>query len=188
LVEEGVHPQEGITELANRAETLIAKYNPLKVVMDTGGLGKKIAEEIRKRRAIPIVAAEKSRKQEFIELLNDAMRTKRFFAKCGSRFATDTHLVEWDYDKTTSERKVIKDEPHSDICDAVLYSFRDALLWLSQPATIKLDLRKRDDWLKWQTEQMEKRLEESVERDQQQKEMSGMDIGEFPALDPWRDK
>lgn len=131
LVEELVNNKQGVTELANQIQTLMGKYDPMRIVMDTGGLGKKIAVEMQKRFALPIVAAEKSRKFEFIELLNDAMRTERFFAKKESRFALDSSLVEWDVDKQRPDKKVISDRYHTDIGEATLYGFREALHWIS---------------------------------------------------------
>lgn len=130
LREEWVGTKQTITQLAERLGAAIAKHNPLAVVMDTGGLGKKIAEEIRKRHALPIKAAEKQRKFEFIELLNDAMRSGRFFAPAASRFAQDCMLVEWDREKSRNDKLVVSDRYHSDICDAVLYAFRESLHWL----------------------------------------------------------
>lgn len=132
LVEEVVAAKQGITELATGIDALIKKYNPVSVVMDTGGLGKKIAEEMRKRYALPIKAAEKSRKFEYIELLNDAMRTQKFFAKSSGIFAHDAYLVEWNKDKSNGDKLVIGDGFHSDICDAVLYGFRESLHWIEQ--------------------------------------------------------
>ena len=35
-------------------------------------------------------------------------------------------MVEWDYDKSTSAKRVISDVFHSDITDAVLYAWREA--------------------------------------------------------------
>lgn len=133
LVREDVEKKQGITELVNKVAGLIDFYDPMKVVMDTGGLGKKIAEEIRKRYGIPIQAAEKSRKFEYIELLNDAMRTGRFFAEPASRFAQDCMLVEWDRD---SSQPKVSDRFHSDITDAVLYAFRESMHWIHEPEPI----------------------------------------------------
>jgi len=144
LREELIQTKQGITELAESLEKLIAKYDPIRIVMDTGGLGKKIAEEIRKRFSIPVIAAEKQRKFEYIELLNDALRTGRFMAQKDSAFAQDCQLVEWDRDPETQkknpDRPAISDKYHSDICDAVLYAFRESLHWLHQPepATISI--------------------------------------------------
>jgi hypothetical protein len=130
LLEEDIKTKQGITELANAIEEKIQRYNPIRVVMDCGGLGKKIAEEIRKRFAIPVIAAEKTRKFEYIELLNDAMRTGRFMAKQETQFVADSMLLEWDRDVTVPK---IKESYHSDICDAVLYAFRESLHWLYEP-------------------------------------------------------
>lgn len=134
LREECVVAKQTITQLAERLAALIEKYQPLAVVMDTGGLGKKIAEEMRKRFALPIRAAERVRKFEYIELLNDAMRSGKFFVLRGSRFAQDAMLVEWDKEKSTNDKLVVSDRFHSDICDAVLYAYRESLHWLHETA------------------------------------------------------
>jgi len=133
LVEEIVKDKQGITELAGQLEELVKRYNPDKIVMDTGGLGKKIAEEVTRRFGIVVHAAEKQRKFEYIELLNDAMRTKKFMAKKTSKFAEDCKLVEWDKDDVTPDKLKIKENYHSDICDAVLYAFREAYHWAFEP-------------------------------------------------------
>ena len=156
LVEEVIKNKQGITELAQQVDVLIKKYNPMRIVMDTGGLGKKIAEELRKRFSIPIVAAEKARKFEFIELLNDAMRTGNFNAKKDSRFANDAFLVEWD---RRGDKPKIKDTFHSDICDAVLYAYREALHWLHTP-TVEVPATGSPAWLAEQEAEMIRRLEE----------------------------
>jgi hypothetical protein len=133
LIEEVVKTKQGVTDLAVQIEALYKKYDPVAVVMDTGGLGKKIAEEITKRYGLPIKAAEKARKYEYIELTNDALRTQRLFAKKESQFAQDCFLLEWDRDKTSGDRLVVSDAFHSDICDALLYAFREAQHWLFEP-------------------------------------------------------
>lgn len=134
LVFEDIVRKQGITELANKLDRLIKLYDPMSVVLDTGGLGKKIAEEMRKRYSLPIKAAEKSRKFEYIELLNDAMRTGRFFAKRDSVFAQDSKLLEWDREKSSGDKMVVSDAFHSDAADAVLYAFRESLSYLERPA------------------------------------------------------
>lgn len=132
-VEELVQPKQTVTALAEQLAKMVEKYRPLAVVMDTGGLGKKIAAEITMRFGIPIKAAEKARKLEFIELMNDALRTGRMKVRRGSHFAHDANLVEWDRDKSKPDKLVISDRYHSDIADAKLYAFRESLHWLHQP-------------------------------------------------------
>lgn len=126
LVEECISRKQGITELVEQIERLRARYSINKIVIDQGGLGKKIAEEIIRRYKVPVVAAEKQRKQEFIELMNDALRTGQLMASRDSQFAADCQKVEWDLDKSTPDKKVISKRFHSDICDAVLYAWRES--------------------------------------------------------------
>ncbi len=137
LVEESVERHQGITALGERMQAVVAEYHPMSVVCDMGGLGKKIAEEITRRTGIAVLAAEKERKAEHIELLNDALRTGRFFAKSDSVFAHDAMKLEWDRDKSSPTKMVVSDRFHSDILDASLYAFRRALHWLHEPPTIK---------------------------------------------------
>jgi CxxC motif-containing protein len=124
LVEEVVASKQGITELVAQIETLRAKYKPVKMVLDAGGLGKKIQEEILKRHQLPVEAAEKSRKFEFIELMNDDLRTGRFLAKPKSIFEQDCYLVQWDRNVRDPAKLQISKSFHSDICDATLYGWK----------------------------------------------------------------
>jgi hypothetical protein len=132
LVEEILGTQEGITPLISNISRMVERYNPMKIVMDTAGLGTKLVDELQQRHGMPIVAAEKQRKFEFIELLNDAMRTGAFFAKKTSVFADDSYRVQWDLEAKTLK---VAESFHSDIADAVLYGFRESLHWLSEPHT-----------------------------------------------------
>ena len=164
LVEEIVVKEQGVTELAQTLDRLIRQYDPLKIVMDTGGLGKKIAEEMRRRFELPIMAAEKTRKSEFIELLNDALRTKKFFAKPDSRFAQDAQRLKWDYERSTPDRMVVHDSFHSDIIDAVLYAFRESLHWLYEPEKFKPPPQ-TEAWFQEQEDEAIARLERELERE-----------------------
>lgn len=124
LVEEVITAKQGITELVEQIQVLQKKYEIVKMVMDMGGLGKKIGEEIIKRYQIPVEAADKTRKMENVELMNDALRTGRLKAKAASRFTQDSYLVEIDRDKSKPDRIVVSSRYHSDIIDAVLYAFK----------------------------------------------------------------
>ena len=122
LVEEWIANKQNITSLANRVEELKNKYNPVKMVMDAGALGKKIQEELRTRFHLPLEAADKTRKLEFIELLNDDLRTSKFKTFKNSRFEEDCYLIQWDY--SNPDKVKISDSYHTDIGDAVLYAWR----------------------------------------------------------------
>ena len=126
LVEEKITAKQGLTALVAQIDALQKKYNAYKIVLDEGGLGKKLAEDIRQRFGCPLVAADKPGKQNNVEFLNDAMRLGKFMAHKDSRFAKDSYLVQIDWEKSTSKSIVIKKKPHSDIIDAVLYAFKES--------------------------------------------------------------
>jgi hypothetical protein len=137
LVEEFLARKQNITELVTAVNRLRDKYAPVRMVMDAGALGKKIQAEIQQRHAIPLEAADKNRKFEYIELLNDDLRTAKLKALPNSAFQEDSLLTAWD--RSTPGKLKISDVYHSDICDAVLYAWRECKHYLAEAAVPKLD-------------------------------------------------
>lgn len=161
LVEEIVNSRQDITALVGQIKQLQEKYKPVKMVMDAGALGKKIQEEIRTRHQLPLEAAEKSRKLEFIELFNDDLRTGKFKAFPDSIFQDDCTLIQWDQDyalRNPGKRKV-GDIFHSDIADSVLYAWRECKHYIAESYTPTYS-RNSDKFM----ELLEKREAERVER------------------------
>jgi hypothetical protein len=171
LVEEIVKNKQGVTELAQQLEGVVRKYEPLKIVMDTGGLGKKIAEEIRRRYGLPVEAAEKTRKYEYIEILNDASRTGRFKVLKDSAFAQDAKLLEWEID-TEKQKKVISSKYHSDIIDAVLYGLRESLHWMYEPKKTEPEIYSKE-WLEDQEREHVEQIESQISQNKEDGEFWG---------------
>ena len=63
LVEEVVKNKQIISQLIAEIDRLQKKYDAYKIVMDEGGLGKKIGEGIRRRFGCPLEPADKANKQ-----------------------------------------------------------------------------------------------------------------------------
>lgn len=124
LVEEVVTRGQDLTGVAEQIQALMKKYDIAVITADEGALGKKMAEEMRRRFHIPMQPAEKTRKQETVAFLNDTLRTGRFKAKKDSQFAQDSYLIQIDWEKSTPDKITIKKQPHSDIIDSVLYAFK----------------------------------------------------------------
>ncbi|MBV6514137.1 MAG: hypothetical protein FMNOHCHN_03727 [Ignavibacteriaceae bacterium] len=165
LVEEIITRKQNISELVTQIKYLQEKYRPIKMVMDAGALGKKIQEEIRSRHGLPLEAAQKERKHEFISLLNDDLRTGKLKTFPNSRFEQDAELVQWDY--TNPAKPKISDSYHTDIGDAVLYAWRECKHYLSQPKKQKItdpNLAMQIYWEKEDAKFMKKREDESWER------------------------
>ena len=161
LVDEHVKNKQNISQLVEIIQHYKDQYNPIRMVMDAGALGKKIQEELRFRHGLHIEAAEKSRKVEFIELLNDDLRTEKFKAFENSIFQEDCMLVQWDKDSKirNPERPKISDTYHSDICDAVLYAWRDCKHYLSEKPVPKIEPN-TDDYMK----ELERKEAEEMQR------------------------
>ncbi|MEZ0208573.1 MAG: phage terminase large subunit [Candidatus Paceibacterota bacterium] len=137
LVEEWVERKQDITDLVNQIELLRTKYGPVRMVMDAGALGKKIQEEIKRRHAIPVEAADKNRKFEFIKLLNDDFKTGKFQTFENSKFEEDCYLVQWDRNVEDPTKIKVSNSYHSDICDAVLYAWRECNHYFKQEIEVK---------------------------------------------------
>ena len=153
LVEELITRKQGISDLVVQIDALQKKYDAYKIVMDEGGLGKKIGEEIRKRFNCSLMPAEKTQKQDNVEFLNDDLRLRKFMAKKDSRFAQDSYMVQIDWDKSTPKRIMLKNTFHSDIIDAVLYAYRESYSFTHQPEKEKLKWGTKE-WAEQQSSEM----------------------------------
>ncbi len=159
LIEEVITAKQGLTELVEQIQKLQAVYPIVKMVIDEGGLGKKLAEEMRRRHHIPVQPADKARKQENVEFLNDALRLGEFKAKSTSRFAKDSYLVQIDWDKSTPQKIVVKKKPHSDIIDAVLYAFKESPAFTYR----KPEAEAAEGSAEWNRKQQDKMFEAEME-------------------------
>jgi hypothetical protein len=156
LVEELITRKQDITALALQIKELQARYKPIKMIMDAGALGKKIQEEIRNRHGLPVEAAEKERKLEYIALMNGDLRTGKIKAFEGSRFAEDCDMVVWDWDDPV--RPKISDKYHSDSCDSTLYAWREAKHYFEKEAEIKY-APNSDAWMNHLEEEEAEKME-----------------------------
>lgn len=163
LVEEVITTKQDITALAEQIKALTTKYDIAVITADEGALGKKMAEEMRRRFHIPMQAAEKTRKQETVAFLNDTLRTGRFKAKKDSRFAQDSYLVQIDWDKSTPDKLVIKKNPHSDIIDSVLYAFKVSPAFTYQKPKVK-PAHGTDAWAQAERDRMEEQAMDHFSR------------------------
>lgn len=179
LVYEWVGAKQNITALCERVRWAFDKYKPLAVVADTGGLGKKIADEVSMRTGIPIEAADKQRKNEHIEWVNDALRTHRLYVPAESRFAQEALLLEWD--KSNPEKWIISERFHSDTADALLYAYVKALHWLHVPAKPPPPALNSPEWyeaeMKRQREEIESQFDEQMRRNRNEQRETGDDLG-----------
>lgn len=169
LIDEVLMSGQDITALAHEITRLAKQYDVSKMVIDTGGLGKKVAEEITRRHHLPVKAADKARKMENVAFLNDYLRLGKFKAKASSRFVKDSYQVQIDWDKSTPDRIKVKDTFHSDIIDAVLYAFKESPAYTYQPEATPPAYGSKE-WALQEQERMEQALIEHLKSEQQGQE------------------
>lgn len=173
LIDEIISVKQGLTDLVRQVQELIIRYQPHKMMIDEGGLGKKLAEEMRRRYKIPVQAADKTRKFETIEMLNDCLRTSKFMARKDSKFVNDSMLMEWDFEKSTPEKRVVSERFHSDIIDATLYGFKESPAFTWEPI-VKGPMVGTPEWGRAQEREMFEKALEHFNK-QEQENLSGLE-------------
>lgn len=141
------------SEIAERCEQLIKEYAPVSIVADTGGLGKSIAEEMRRRYGIPIKAAEKKNKASNIAILNGALIDRRLFVR-----ANLTDLIhELKHIERGEDCLEVKDAV-CDEADSLLYSYNEVRNYIldTKPPIIN---RNSQEYLDKQLEEEERKMQ-----------------------------
>jgi hypothetical protein len=116
------------SEIAESIADLDRTYHFLSMVCDTGGLGKSMVEEMRRRYGLPLKAAEKSAKASYIELFNDGLRTGRIEVLDGSEIFNEWDLLQWDTGSRVQYKEDSRFENH--LSDAALYGWRECRHYL----------------------------------------------------------
>jgi hypothetical protein len=119
------YKRTGLTpsEAAEEAALISAKYQPVKMVADIGGLGKGYAEEARRRFSLPIEPAEKQNKRGYIDLMNGDLRRARIVVDAGKCPELLAEWAELPWDEARA-----KEAPgfENHCSDAALYAWRAA--------------------------------------------------------------
>jgi len=120
----GMSPSDAAVE----AKALVAKYAPVQIVGDTGGLGKGFAEEARRRFQLPIEAAEKTNKRGYQSLLNGDLEASppriRVVRSTCKELIDEWHELPWEEDRSAES------EGFDNHCaDSALYSWRACIAY-----------------------------------------------------------
>lgn len=183
LVEERVISNQLTDDLAMQIKALMAKCAIAKMIVDAGGLGKKIVEDLKSRYGLPLEAADKKDKMSNYRMLNNALRTGLFKAKRDTRFAVDCDLLEVDRDRSQPDKVVVKG--HSDAVDSTLYAFKFSPAYLYQAPPAEPEKGSAEHAKKFE----EKLLQTYFERVKKDKETKAKDERDWPldsdGVPPW---
>lgn len=119
----GVTPSRFCAEV----QQLNDQYDFEAIVIDTGGIGKGYAEELREKYGIQFIPADKQKRLAFLKLLDGDFRTGIVQVNEGnSQLITDLQLMQWDVDKAAKGRWVFdaKSDKNDHLVDALLYGWR----------------------------------------------------------------
>lgn len=108
---------------AEEAHALSAKYRPVRIVADIGGLGKGYAEEARARFTLPIEPADKNNKRGYIDLLNGDLERGRVVVV---ESACKQLVAEWNELPWSEDRSKEAPSFANHCADACLYAWRAA--------------------------------------------------------------
>jgi hypothetical protein len=170
LIEEIVKERQTYDQMAQTFDALYKKYDFCKIVADPGGGGKKLIESLKQRYPIPMEPADKLGKIANYGLLNNSLRSGRFYAKKDSRFAQDCNLLEKDRDKSTPDKTIVKG--HSDAVDSCLYAFKESPAYGYTPPIAKPKVGTKEYEDKIAQELFEHHLEK-MEKERQNKDGDG---------------
>lgn len=121
------HGRMLISGLAERARALLEDFDIHKVIIDEGGLGKAIAEELRVRYQIPCEPAKKTNKRAYIELFNSELKEGRILVSEDNPVIDEWNSLLWD-----DSRKIEKPGLPNDVADSILYAWRESYYYLEQ--------------------------------------------------------
>lgn len=183
LVEEYIRAKSSIETFAAELVRLRDKYNPIAMVGDYGGLGKKIFESVNERYHLVVKPAEKARKFEYISLINDDLRTQRLLVPKGCAVAEDWMKIQWHPNQQPGKPK-IDDAFHSDIADAVLYGWREAKHYTYVPPEVKPTAGTKEYFDMVERQMLESVLEQRNKEKEAEEGIQDIDLDDF---DMWGD-
>ena len=176
VLEAEKHPRLDVTSVAERIRGFQARYELDSIVID--GANKQAVEEMRRRHDLPLRAADKTGKSDFIEIMNGEFiqaRIKVSPLRC-SQLADEYAGLIWD-------ERSLKHEEHpncpNDLADAALYAWRLCYSYLSEAVDPPPKLGSPE----WHEQEEEEMLQAEIRRYHERREAEadswGMTVEEY---------
>lgn len=165
----GSHQRTGMIPSAICAEVdkLSTQYDFEEIVIDPGGGGKLVIEEMKSRWGIPAQVAKKRGKHAYIDLLNGDLRSNslQVVRNTNEDLIHDCGLLQWDYSRAKrgkrpngapfldSEKARIDDRTPDHLTDAFLYAYRACKQFLNE-ARLEAPEPGSPEWIRVQEDEM----------------------------------
>jgi len=164
------YKQSGLipSAVAAHVERLRSRYDFEAIVADAGGLGKGYVEEMRQRYGIPVQAAQKTKKNAYIEHLNGDLHAGVLSIVEHENLALigEANLLQWRADASGKPADAArKEDPRFEnhLCDAWLYGYRYCRQWLHEDEE-NPPSKSSPEWEKIAADRMEQADEEAYRR------------------------
>lgn len=121
-----------VTDVAERTRSILARYDVDRVVVD--GANRQAVEELRRRHDLPLTAADKTAKADFVELMNGDLIAGHVRVNLD---AASILVDEWSglvWDQRVVGRRVEHPACPNHAADAALYAWRHCYAYTSTPA------------------------------------------------------
>lgn len=149
LVSEYIAPKRLLLPaLAVELRQRIEQYKPVAVLVDAGGLGAALADQLRVEHKLPVQDADKLHELASADAVNSALVTGRFLLPKTSRAAEDMAALVWDLEAREKGIRRVAKVPHSDILDAIRYAWPmvwPLLMGVKAPAATKTPAQREAD-------------------------------------------
>lgn len=160
VVDSDKRPRLDITAAANWIRAWMGQYDSPYVIVD--GANKQAVEEMRRQHGLPLIAADKRGKADFIDLLNAQLicGNVKWSPRCEVLREEAMHLS---WDKRAFDRGVRIEDPRASqhALDSFLYASRFVLTYLSEAAPAEI-VRGSDEWRKQEEREMIERAERRI--------------------------
>jgi len=120
-------------DIARKIHALVQRFEPVRIVADSGGLGKMIVEELNRRYELSVWPAEKSKKLDHIQLINSDFTNGRILIEdtvSTEPLRDELSLLEWNLAEKEKGRYIERDDLENHCTDAMLYGWRECMHYL----------------------------------------------------------
>lgn len=158
MIEEHVGTKQTLEEPANILKGMRTKYHNAPIIVDTGGLGKKIGQDLLHRYKLNILPAEKSEKGGWIHTMRDSLHRGDLKIRANSHAVQEMRLVQWSEKQDAFDPKGY----HPDLLDALLYSYRSVHNYINSQKEVRI----QETFLQEKMRRMREQAENSSKKKQ----------------------
>jgi hypothetical protein len=110
-----------ISDIADHIKARMNRRSYERMIIDTGGLGTMIAQDLQMRYGFPLEAAKKEERAAGIAEINSDFHEGRIKIHVNDPLVSEISILQWD-----DERKNFDNRYEDHLCDAMLYAYRSA--------------------------------------------------------------